>query len=475
MAYLAVRGAGAVNGVSRLHGAVSRRIFQPFFPRWPEAEVPIGHVTNGVHVGTWDSQPADELWTAACGKDRWRGDLSATGTAVRRMSDADLWAMRTRERGTLIDYVRRKLSQQLAGHGAPPEDVYRVSRIFDSETLTIGFARRFATYKRPNLLLRDPDRLLRILTNAQRPVQLILAGKAHPRDAAGQDMIREWVRFVRGIARTHAVFLSDYDMSMTEHLVQGVDLWLNTPRRPWEASGTSGMKVLVNGALNLSELDGWWAEAYAPDLGWAIGDGEEHGDDPAWDAADAERLYTLLEQEIVPAFYHRDDAGVPVEWVAKMRESMARLTPQFSANRTVREYTERYYLPAARALAERSNGADLVAWRDHVSEHWPRLRMDDLQVETEGGCHLFRVRAYLDEIDPAAVRLELYADARAGGEHVRVVMQRAEHPLAGSGNIWNFSACVPSDRPAHEYTPRIVPHREGVSVPLEASQILWYS
>jgi len=476
MAYLAIRGSGAVNGVSRLHGAVSRRIFQNLFPRWPEAEVPVGYVTNGVHVSTWDSQPADDLWTEACGKGRWAGDLSAIEQALRRVPDSDIWAMRSKARCKLVAYVRHKLSQQLAGHGASPEDVHRVSHIFDPETLTIGFARRFATYKRPTLLLHDPDRLLRILSNPHMPVQLILAGKAHPRDAAGQDMVRQWIRFIRDTpARASAVFLSDYDMSMTEHLVQGVDLWLNTPRRPWEASGTSGMKVLVNGGLNLSELDGWWAEAYSPDLGWAIGDGEEHGEDPAWDAAEAERLYTLLEQEIIPAFYHRNDAGVPSQWVAKMRESMARLTPQFSANRTVREYTENYYLPAARAVAERANGIDLLNWRQHLADHWWRLRIDDLHVETEGACHVFHVRAYLDELDPATVRMELYADSRTGGDPVRIVMQRAEHPLGGSANSWNFTACAPSDRPAHDYTARLIPFREGASVPLEASQILWYS
>ena len=206
-------------------------------------------------------------------------------------------------------------------------------------------------------------------------------------------------------------------MSMTEHLVQGVDLWLNTPRRPWEASGTSGMKVLVNGGLNLSELDGWWAEAYTPDVGWAIGDGLEHDDDPGWDAAEAEQLYTLLEQEIVPAFYRRDEAGVPSDWVSKMRESMARLTPEFSATRSVPQYTANYYLPAANALRERSKdnsapGVALLQWRRQVAEHWPRLRLADCSVDSDANRHVFHVQAYLDELDPATVRVELYAEGR---------------------------------------------------------------
>ncbi len=226
-----------------------------------------------------------------------------------------------------------------------------VVHLFDPNVLTLGFARRFAAYKRPNLLLHDPDRLLRLLTNPQRPVQLIMAGKAHPSDLAGQELIRQWMQFIRRPeARRHVVFLSDYDMHLTEQLVQGVDVWLNTPRRPWEACGTSGMKVLVNGGLNLSELDGWWAEAYTPEVGWALGDGKEHGDDPAWDAVEAEELYNLLEQEVIPEFYTTDEQGIPETWVARMRESMSRLTPQFSASRAVCEYTDQHYLPRRRCL-----------------------------------------------------------------------------------------------------------------------------
>jgi glycogen phosphorylase len=221
----------------------------------------------------------------------------------------------------------------LAARGASPEDLAQAAQILDENVLTLGFARRFATYKRPNLLLHDPARLINILTNADRPVQLVLAGKAHPQDTEGQEMITQWIEFARRPeARSRVVFLSDYDVLMAEHLVQGVDVWVNTPRRPWEASGTSGMKVLVNGGLNLSELDGWWAEAYSPEVGWAIGDGREHGDDPSWDA-EAESLYAILETEVVPEFYSRDEHGIPRNWVARMRESMARLTPVFSTNR----------------------------------------------------------------------------------------------------------------------------------------------
>ena len=353
MAYLAIRGSGAVNGVSRLHGEVSRRLFLPLFPRWPEDEIPIGHVTNGVHVPTWDSAPADDLWTEACGKERWLGTTKGLEQDIRQISDAKLWQFRTAATKSFVEYVRERLSLDMDTRGAPPEEVEAAKHLFDPNALTLGFARRFATYKRPNLLLHDPARLLRLLTHPQRPVQLIIAGKAHPADQAGQALIREWMHFIwQPEARPHVIFLSDYDMLLTEQLVQGVDVWINTPRRPWEACGTSGMKVLVNGGINLSELDGWWAEAYTPEVGWALGDGREHGDDPAWDAAEAEALYDLLEREVIPEFYARDAQGIPTAWVARMRDSMASLTPRFSANRAVGEYTEQHYLPAAAAYRE---------------------------------------------------------------------------------------------------------------------------
>ncbi|HEX9879950.1 MAG TPA: alpha-glucan family phosphorylase, partial [Candidatus Binatia bacterium] len=312
MAYLAARGSGAINGVSRLHGDVSRRIFQTLFPRWPEAEVPVGHVTNGVHAPSWDSAAADEVWTSACGQDRWRGTMETVAEDIRCVSDSSLWELRAKSRRALISYARERFMHELIASGAAMADVDDVEHIFDPNALTIGFARRFATYKRPNLLLHDPQRLLRLLNDPHRPVQLIIAGKAHPQDPAGQAMVQAWVRFIRRPeGRRHAVFIGDYDMLLAEQLVQGVDLWINTPRRPWEASGTSGMKVLVNGGLNLSELDGWWAEAYTPEVGWALGDGRVHDDDPAWDAAEAGALYDLLEREVIPAFYNRDANGIP--------------------------------------------------------------------------------------------------------------------------------------------------------------------
>jgi starch phosphorylase len=478
MAYLAVRGSGAVNGVSRLHGRVSRHLFAPLFPRWPLDEIPVGHVTNGVHMPTWDSAAADDLWTKLCGKDRWIGTTETLEHDIRRASDSELWGFRTAARKGLVEYARDRLSRQLAASGASPEAVERAKHLFDPDTLTMGFARRFATYKRPNLLLHDPGRLLRLLTNAQRPVQLIIAGKAHPADRAGQALIEEWMHFIRRPdVRPHAIFLEDYDMLLTEHLVQGVDVWLNTPRRPWEACGTSGMKVLVNGGVNLSELDGWWAEAYTPEVGWALGDGREHGDDRAWDAADAEALYVLLEREVIPGFYTRDHQGLPGAWIARMRESMARLTPRFSTNRTVREYTEQYYLPAAMAYRARNAGkgqigAQLIDWRHDLQRHWGALRFGESKLTTEDGEHVFEVQVYLDDLEPGAVRVELYADGSANSAPERFEMERARQ-LVGATSGYAYRARVPACRPAQDYTARVIPDHGDARVPLEATHILW--
>ncbi len=479
MAYLAIRGSGAINGVSKLHGQVSRRLFQPLFPRWPEAEVPVTYVTNGVHTPTWDSAEADRLWELECGKDCWRGNLANTDKDIGKASDSDLWQLRGDSRKALVNYVRRLYSRQLAGRGASPEELAQSAQILDDNVLTLGFARRFATYKRPNLLLHDPSRLLNILTNRERPVQLVLAGKAHPQDTAGQDMIRQWIEFSRRPeARSRVVFLSDYDVIMAEHLVQGVDVWVNTPRRPWEASGTSGMKVLVNGGLNLSELDGWWAEAYTPEVGWAIGDGREHGDDPSWDAAEAETLYTLLEREVVPEFYARDLRGIPLRWVGRMRGSMARLTPTFSTNRVVRQYTDEHYLSAAAAFRQRSEnrgslGADLVAWQAELAKHWSTLRFGTATVQKQGEQYLFQVQAFLGDVNPDSVRVELYAQAKIDAAPTTQPMNRGER-LVGSEGGFTYTAAVPTARSVADYTPRLVPQHVGALVPLEASFILWH-
>jgi starch phosphorylase len=479
MAYLAIRGSGSVNGVSRLHGQVSRQLFAPLFPHWPVDEVPVGYVTNGVHHPTWDSAAADELWTKACGKDRWLGmteKLEQQG--IRQVSDENLWQLRTASTECLVNYARGRLARHYAAAGASAETIEEAKHLFDPKILTLGFARRFATYKRPNLLLHDPERLLRLLSNPQRPVQLMIAGKAHPADKEGQALIKEWIQFIRRPeVRPHAIFLSDYDMQLTERLVQGVDVWLNTPRRPWEACGTSGMKVLVNGGLNLSELDGWWAEAYVPDLGWAIGDGKEHGSDPAWDAAEAEALYERLEREVIPEFYTRNEKGIPIAWVKRMRESMSRLTPHFAADRTVREYVDQHYLPAAISCQSRvankgAIGKQMVDWRHSVEQKWPGLHFGTVKAATRDGKHIIEVKVSLHGLDPKAVRVELYADGIKSSPPVRQEMT-CLHLLADESGGYIYSATVLATRPPTDYTARVMPRCDGVTIPLEDPRILW--
>ena len=478
MAYLAIRGSGAVNSVSSLHGKVSRHLFEPLFPGWPQDDIPVSHVTNGVHMPTWDSAAADDLWTETCGKDRWLGSTKTMEQDILRISDTRLWRFRTTASQCLVEFARERLSRQLATSGATLEDINGAKHLFDPKRMTIGFARRFATYKRPNLLLHNPERLLRLLTNPDRPVQLIIAGKAHPADLAGQNLIQEWIHFIRRPnARDHVIFLSDYDMHLTEHLVQGVDLWLNTPRRPWEACGTSGMKVLVNGGLNLSGLDGWWAEAYTPEVGWMFGDNQEHNDDEQWDAMDALALYERLEREVIPEFYNRDNEGIPKVWVARMRESMARLAPVYSADRAVREYTEQHYLPAANSYLQRTAdnglmGRQILGWQNALNKNWGKLRFVKVKVDTLDGQHVFEVQISLYDFDPKSVRVELYAEGIMGGNAVCQDMKRIRQ-LPGSSGDYVFTAAVPASRSADDYTARLMPFYQGVEIPLENTHILW--
>ncbi len=478
MAYLAMRGAGAVNGVSRLHGEVSRRIFQPLFPRWPQPEVPVGHVTNGVHVPSWDSAAADALWTAACGKARWRGTMDSVEEDLRRLSDEELWSFRSEGRRRMIEYLRQRLVRQHRERGASKARIRESKVLFDPDALTLGFARRFAEYKRPNLLLHDPYRLARLLCDRDRPVQLVIAGKAHPKDQIGKRMLRQWHDFLESDGMfERVVFVEDYDLGVAARLTQGVDVWINTPRRPWEASGTSGMKVLVNGGLNLSELDGWWAEAYEPDLGWAVGDGLEHDDTAAWDAAEAEQLYQILEQEVVPTFYDRNEQGLPVGWVSRMRESMSRLTSRFSTNRMLREYTEHYYLPLAEAYRQRSRNPamaeEMESWYRHLRQRWQWIHFGNVTWNQEGDHYHFEVQVYFGDVSADAASVELYAEGLNGGEPIREPLQRSE-PLAGAANAWIYVGSVTADRPAAHYTPRIIPAHPLAQVPLEAEMILWY-
>lgn len=471
MAYLAVRGSAAVNAVSQLHATVSQQLFAPLFSRFPIDEVPIDPVTNGVHMPSWDSVDSDRLWTTYCGKQRWLSPTEKLAEEIGRVTDQELRQMKTQEKLKLIHFLRQRVARQRAEAGAPFEEIAAAEKLFSPDVCTLGFARRFATYKRPNLLLRNPKRLIELLNNKERPLQIVLAGKAHPADRGGQELIYEWNQFIkRPEVHGKIIFLSDYDMQITEQMVQGVDVWLNTPERPWEACGTSGMKVLVNGGLNVSVLDGWWAEAFSPDVGWALGVRNQGLLSP--DEA-AEELYDCLEQEVLPLFYRTKE---PSDWLVRMRQSMAKLTPHFSANRTVREYTTRYYLPAALRFKERmahsgEEGKKLSAWKKNVHTLWKGVHFGARRVQKEGDFYLFEVSIDLNGLSPDEVLVELYRHMD-GMMRVREQMQCIAVDVEIT-TVFTYRAKVLADSPEKYYTARVLPKQMAMNLPIESPEILW--
>lgn len=477
MAYLAQRGSAVTLGVSRLHAEFSRRIFQPLFPRWPVCEVPIGHVTNGVHIPTWDSIAADRIWTQACGKERWRSMPGDLKEKISTISDEDLWAMRGYGRQKLVKFAREHLKTQLRERGFDPEIVAQADRVLDPNVLTIGFARRFTEYKRPNLLLSDLSKLDVLLRNESRPIQIVVAGKAHPADVQGKEMISQWIGLARQPRyRRRIVFLEDYDISLAQELVQGVDVWINTPRRPWEACGTSGMKVLVNGGLNCSIRDGWWDEGYAAGLGWAIGDGKG-GDARQIDQRDAEALYTILEEDVIPEFYDRDFKGLPQAWLTRIRNSMSTLTPAFSSARMLRDYVENAYLPLLDLLRRRRRdnyalAKSLHSWADELSHRWLSLHIGSPTVSRDNEQWQISVPVFLGEVSATDVRVELFAEEK-GDEPAEAIALHKEQIIPGAINGHVYAGVVPASRPAQDYTVRIVAYHSDAQLPAELPLIVW--
>ena len=477
MAGLALGMSGRFNGVSRIHQKVTQTIFQPWFGRWPTPDIPADYVTNGIHTPSWDSPESDQLWTRACGKDRWRQPMLEPEPMC-DVDDLSIWEMRRSQRRRLVGYLRKRLHAQHCEHNYGSSPDAACGLLLDAETLTLGFARRFTAYKRPDLLLKDPERLVRLLTNRDRPLQIVLAGKAHPKDKVGKELIRRWKAFSqRPEVEGKVVFIEDYDLAVAGQLIQGVDVWLNTPSHPWEACGTSGMKVLVNGGLNLSQFDGWWAEAWNNQVGWAIRPGasfEELALDGSHDDSDARELYELLEQQVIPEFYHLDDKGLPGTWLQRIRASMDQLTARYSANRMVREYVSDFYLPMVTQGNERTPeiAAELVANRKNVCRHWPKLRFGELTEQTGDNSQTFSLCVYLDGLGHEQLAVELVAEASEFGP--RLVQPMAiEHALEGSEDSYLYRATVPP-RPAGHFTPRIRVKDARLNLPLEDSHILWY-
>jgi len=478
MAFLAQRGSAITIGVSRLHGEISRRIFQPLFPRWPSCEVPVGHVTNGVHIPTWDSAGSDRVWTKAFGKERWRSPAGAEHEHITaEVSDEELWAMRGEGRQKLVHFARFHLARQLREGGFDLESVQRADTVLDPNVLTLGFARRFTEYKRPNLLLRDRDRLDNLLRNDMYPVQIVVAGKAHPADDVGKEMIQEWIRLARNPRyRRHVVFLEDYDINLAQEMVQGVDVWINTPRRPWEACGTSGMKVLVNGGLNCSTLDGWWDEAFTNEVGWSIGDGSGGAAENV-DARDVQSLYDVLENDIIPEFYNRDGFGLPRAWLNRIRASMSRLTPVFGGARMMTDYVEQAYLPLARSVRERlkercAQAKAMNQWSRTLHSRWSSLHLGSPQAtKTDSTWHIV-VPVYLGEVAPSSVRVEMFADQTPECAP-EVIMLHQEHAIPGSTNGYIYAGAVSSTRRVEDYTVRVVPYHPNAYLPAELPLISW--
>ncbi len=488
MAVLALNLSGAANGVSALHGEVSRGLWQWMYPNIPRHEIPISAITNGIHVQTWVSGEMAQLYDRYLNpmwrSEEYRADI---WEEAQNIPDTELWRTHERRRERLIAFVRGRVMETLHRRGAPPSEIANAGELLNPDALTIGFARRFATYKRATMLFRDPERLARILNNPEAPVQIIFAGKAHPHDAEGKEFIRQIVRMSQLPEFKHSlVFVEDYDMHVARYLVQGVDVWLNNPRRPKEASGTSGMKVIYNGGLNCSVLDGWWDEGYDPSVGWAIGGRENYADSDGdlQDYVESTALYNLLEREIIPSFYERGRDNVPRSWVGKMKSGLQRLAPFFNTHRMVQEYTTNMYIPAYQRLMEMTTpnlerGLDFSKWRYKLGTSWEQVRIEEVNVAerivTVGTEVEVTATVKLGSLAPKDVRVQLYfaplttrGELGENGEAVDML------PQNGSNGVYSFAGKVSyvtsGDR---GLSVRVVPHHDALISDFQLGIVRW--
>jgi starch phosphorylase len=420
MFILALHMSAYCNGVSKLHGAVARRMWSFIWPQRTEEEIPISHVTNGIHIPSFISQEFANLFDRFLGPDWFLASRKPEMIdRIGEIFDEELWRAHETNRSRLVRTCRKRLAKQYGRRNAPPRILEAVGSALDQDTLTIVFARRFATYKRAGLLLQDPERLESIINNTEHPVQFIFAGKAHPRDNEGKDLIKQLFQFAsKPEVRDKIVFLEDYDMDLARYLVQGADAWLNTPRRPLEACGTSGMKAAINGVLNVSVLDGWWCEGFSEDRGWRIGNGEEYDDHGYQDTVESQALYNVLENEIIPCFYDRKNGDLPVLWLQKMKSSMKMAMESFCSLRMVSDYEKRYYIPAARRwdelLAEKATEAKrLTVQINRIRKLWKNIKIGLPQGDSSGPYRVgdsFRVTSEINlgELRPDEVEVELY-------------------------------------------------------------------
>ncbi len=488
MTVLAIRLANVANGVSKLHGQVSRKMWKSIWPELPDTEAPIVSITNGIHVQSWISADMTQLYDRYLGTKRdGRPGEENVWKRVETVPDAELWRTHERRRERLVAFCRGRLKQQLRNRGGLPAEIARADEVLDPDALTVGFARRFATYKRGTLIFRNLERLTAIITNKDRPVQILFAGKAHPKDHGGKELIAEIMQFARRAEfRRRVVFLEDYDMNVARYMVQGVDVWLNNPRRPLEASGTSGMKVSANGGLNLSILDGWWVEGHEADNGWAIGAGEEYTDLAYQDDVESRAIYDLLEQEIVPLFYTRSSDGLPRSWLRMMKRSIATLNPVYNTGRMVAEYTTTCYLPSAERyghlVADGLAGARALAeWRRAMGRGWQQVRV--LAVEADGADPMHvgnqlqvKAKVNLGNLSPQDVQVQLFHGLVDNlGEIPRpqtVAMGHNGHPV--SGGTWLFTGTIPCRSSGqHGFSVRVLPAHRDLANPFEPGLVCW--
>lgn len=487
MTVLALRLSAYHNGVSKLHGHVSREMWQFMWPDTPVDQVPIGHVTNGIHLKTWLAPELRKLYNSYL-PGNWLDDVDSQDVwqSTDQLPDADLWAAHLQCKHRMIGLVRARMARQFVRHGEGPRRVNSAEKLLDPDVLTIGFARRFATYKRATLIFHDEERLLRILNHPERPVQIVFSGKAHPADEPGKALIQHIYHLSqRPEFWGKIVFVENYDMNIGRHLIAGVDIWLNNPRRPHEASGTSGQKAAASGVPNFSILDGWWVEGYVhhPDSvnGWTIGEERSYKDDATQDEAEALDLYAKLEDEIAPLYYDRDDSGIPINWIQRMKNSIRTCAPIFSMGRMVKDYTVQYYLPAMGSgrLYQQDDyvlARQISAWKSHVGSHWPSVRVeavcpDELQLEVGGTLEL-SAKVWMNGLDQEQVALEIVAAAQdengrlsnpqvvtmmANGEDNGFALFQGQLTPQQSGNM----AIGIRARPSHEGL--INPHDTGLS------------
>ena len=486
MTVLALKLANTSNGVSKLHGSVSRKMWNDIWKGLPEAEVPIGSITNGVHTQSWLAPEMGELFDRYVHVE-WEAKPTDFGVWAKAeaIPDAELWRTHSKCRAKLIAFARSRLKAQLQRRGAPPSDIHAANEVLDPEALTIGFARRFATYKRGDLIFRDAERLAKIVNDAKRPVQFIFAGKAHPKDNGGKELIAKVVhQAAKAEFRNHVVFLEDYDMNVARYMVHGVDVWLNNPRRPLEASGTSGMKVAVNGGLNCSILDGWWVEGYDGDNGFAIGAGEEYADLVYQDDVESRLLYELIERDLVPMFYQRDGEALPRQWIRRMKRSISTLVPVYNTNRMVEEYYKTCYRPSHHRFktltADHLKAAEeLAVWRKGLLAAWGQVKVEGVDAPTNdlmkvGGEFPVSVIVNLGTLTPADVEVQIcYGLLDSLGE-LTAPKSKALAPAGNAGSTETFTGVVQCERSGQfGFSVRVLPKHANLPTPFEPAVITW--